>query len=556
MTDYANANTEPEDDGTPLAAHNWPDLKPAALQGGCGDIVKAVMPHTEADPAAVTSTLLTTVGCMAGIRPYALAGNDWHPARLHTLICGPTSDGATGTSWSTVRPAIDVADPCFLSENLLSGIVSGEGVIERVRDQVGDDPDDKGFIEGVDDKRLLVLETEYASVLAKGARQGSSLFPVLRQGWDGTTLQSAARQSNALRATGHHISLIGHITPGEFKARLTQGEMDGGSINRLLIVLSRRSKELPDGGNLPDELRVRCGNQVKAALDAAKQVSGRMQRSREAADLWRAEYPRLVAPRPDGWFASATARAQAQVLRLSVAYAILDCSPEIIEVEHLAAALAMWDYAEASAKVLFAEVGYDGRRTDTDKIIEFTRARGKVTRNELREQLFQKHKASHEIDALLKPLIDAGRVAQEAVETKGRTKTVYTLREKRGMRGKHPTSGNGEDFPRNDARKARKVSDGNSQVNGHTAHTAHTAQVRDEAPPGGVTPSTPGMTDRVGRALATGRNNARFQPDPPCFHCGEPVTGKQTDEHGRHAHFDCQRKAAHSTNGVFTEDKS
>ena len=35
-------------------------------------------------------------------------------------------------------------------------------------------------------------------------------------------------------------------------------------------------------------------------------------------------------------------------------------------------------------------------------------------------------------------------------------------------------------------------------------------------------------------------NHGRFTPDPPCFYCDKPVTGKQADEHGRYAHLSCQ----------------
>ena len=114
MPDYANANSPAGEDDSPIAAHNWPDLKLAVYQGVCGQIVNSIMPHTEADPAAITISLLAAVGCMAGRGPHALAGNDRHPARIWPLICGPTADGAKGTSWSTVKALIDAVDPSFL----------------------------------------------------------------------------------------------------------------------------------------------------------------------------------------------------------------------------------------------------------------------------------------------------------------------------------------------------------------------------------------------------------------------------------------------------------
>ncbi len=425
MIEYPNVATEPEVDDSPLPAFNWPDLSDTALQGVTGRIVRGMMPHTEADPAAVTVTLLSTFGSMVGPGVHAQAGNDCHPARIWPLIVGRTSDGAKGTSWSAVRPVIDAADPHFLAEHRVGGIVSGEGIIEQIADPVDEDDDNGTF-----DKRLMIVETEFASVLAKGARQGSSLMPTLREAWDGTTLRSLARKNNKLKATDPHITVVGHITPGEFKAKLTGGEVDGGSINRFLLVLSRRSKELAAGGNLPAEIRDGCAALVAEAVEAARGRSTPMQRTSEAEELWGRSYSGLIAPKPDGWFASTTARAHGHVLRLSVAYAALDRSP-VIEVDHLEAALALWDYCEQSARVLFAEVGYEARRDDTVKVLDFIRSKGEATRSQLIHELFARHKKGHEVDALLKPLIDAGLVSQREVPTTGRPRTVYTLRQKR-----------------------------------------------------------------------------------------------------------------------------
>jgi hypothetical protein len=62
-------------------------------------------------------------------------------------------------------------------------------------------------------------------------------------------------------------------------------------------------------------------------------------------------YPALSQGRPDV-YGAATSRAEAQVLRLSAIYAALDCSP-LVEACHLQAALAVWDYCLASARLFF-----------------------------------------------------------------------------------------------------------------------------------------------------------------------------------------------------------
>src|SRR5215218_2156601 len=102
--------------------------------------------------------------------------------------------------------------------------------------------------EGAKDKRLLVVASELASVLKVMNREGNTLSPVIRQAWDGNTLQIMTKNSPA-RATGSHISIIGHITKEELLRHLNETESANGFANRFLWLMVRRSKELPFGGD-------------------------------------------------------------------------------------------------------------------------------------------------------------------------------------------------------------------------------------------------------------------------------------------------------------------
>ncbi len=64
------------------------------------------------------------------------------------------------------------ADPSFPSR-LSTGLSSGEGLIWTLRDPSGQDP-------GNPDKRLLVVEPEFASLLKAASREISTLSPTLR----------------------------------------------------------------------------------------------------------------------------------------------------------------------------------------------------------------------------------------------------------------------------------------------------------------------------------------------------------------------------------------
>ena len=128
-----------------------------------------------------------------------------------------------GTSVAGAVRVLAAADPFFATSHTASGLSSGEGLIERVRDAAGDPGDDKTFVLGVDDKRLAIIESEFAAVLSRARREGNVLGQVLRQAWDGGRLQTMTRKTSALVATDPHIVVIGHITPTELRRPARRG---------------------------------------------------------------------------------------------------------------------------------------------------------------------------------------------------------------------------------------------------------------------------------------------------------------------------------------------
>lgn len=60
-------------------------------------------------------------------------------------------------------------------------------------------------------------------------------------------------------------------------------------------------------------------------------------------------------------------------------------------------------------------------------------------------------------------------------------------------------------------------------------------------PDGGTDGNAPPSAAAPSDAAHNGTHNgAEFGSHPPCFYCDKPVTSKQTDEQGRHAHLTCQ----------------
>lgn len=257
---------------------------------------------------------------------------------------------------------------------------------------------------GIADKRLCVVEGEFANVLKVMTRQGNTLSSVIRSAWDNGNLRSMTKNSEA-RATGAHISIVGHITKDELRRLLTETESANGFGNRFLWLAVRRSKCLPEGGNLDSENLNDLVLRLHTAIEFARNA-GEVARDDRARELWAIAYPELSEGKP-GLLGAITARAEAQVLRLSCIYALLDCSTKI-KIEHHRAALALWNYCDRSARWIFGTSTGD---KNADKILLALHRAGAVgmTRTEISERVFQRNISSDALSDALRVLRQSER---------------------------------------------------------------------------------------------------------------------------------------------------
>ena len=399
----------------------WPQVDPALWHGLAGDIVHAIEPHTEADSLALLVQFLVAFGSCSGRHAYFRAEADKHYGNLDAVLVGVSSKGRKGTSWGYIRGLFEMADSCWTLERIASGMSSGEGLIWQVRNPIEKQVKDKKTGEmrtetedpGVADKRLLALEAEFAGVLKVLAREGNTLSAIIRNAWDSGALQSLTKNSPA-RATGAHISIIGHITGDELRRYLDSTEAGNGFANRFLWVCVRRSKELPEGGNIAEANLSPLIFRLRHVLEFAR-TAGELRRDEEARTLWIDGYHDLSAGKP-GLVGAVTGRAEAQVMRVALLYALLD-GDSFIRLPHLQAALALWDYVEASARVIFGDSLGD---PVADDILRALRVRpGGQTRNDLRV-LFSGHQTSARIGQALETLQAQSLARVEKQATDGR----------------------------------------------------------------------------------------------------------------------------------------
>jgi hypothetical protein len=399
----------------------WPaPLSRAAYVGIFGQIVDAIAPQTEADPAGLFLQLVSMFGNVIGRTAHFRVEADVHYLNLFLALVGTSAKGRKGVSAGHSRRLFAPVDAVWTEQRQVSGLSSGEGLIHAVRDKiikqqpikhggrvidyedVVDDP-------GVSDKRLYVEESELANTLKVMMREGNNLSAIVRNAWDGRTLRTLTKNS-PLAATGPHVSITGSITKDEVRRYLDATESANGFGNRFLWVCVKRARLLPDGGAMVNldgfahRLRV---------LVVQAQAVGELRREPAASALWHQVYGALSAGRP-GLLGSITGRAEAQTMRLACLYALGDGAVCVQRV-HLEAALEVWRYCFESAAYIFGSALGDAK---ADRLLAALRAAGDkgLTRTEASKGIFQGNITSQELTQLFSLLGDAGLVTPPLLE--------------------------------------------------------------------------------------------------------------------------------------------
>jgi hypothetical protein len=184
-------------------------------------------------------------------------------------------------------------------------------------------------------------------------------------------------------------------------------------------VCAKRCNELPFGGEPVDFGDV--PQRLRAATDHARRIGDtRINFHPEARSLWASVYHDLSEGKP-GLCGLITGRAEAQVIRLSLIYALLDCSPQI-RAEHLRAALAVWRYCDDSAAYIWGDALGDPTADEIRRAV--CAGVDGLTRGDLHNH-FGRHKSAAELDRALSVLIERGLIRARKEETNGRPSMCY-----------------------------------------------------------------------------------------------------------------------------------
>jgi hypothetical protein len=269
------------------------------------------------------------------------------------------------------------------------------------------------------------VETEFAGSLKVMTREGNTLSPVLRDAWDGKAVLGTLTKNSPTRATGAHISVIGHTTPEDLHVHLAEVDAANGLANRFLILLTERARLCPVPARVPANVIDALALHVRDALEAARHVAD-LRLTAGAESLWRHIYPSLSGEVP-GLVGAVLGRAEPHVLRLAGIYTLLGEAQEIA-VEHLESALALWDVVDASARTIFRD------RTGNsvaDRLRDSVLPGEALALDEIHERL-GRHTPASRLREAIRLLVELGdfRVGTEA--TGGRPRQVVLRRPEAG----------------------------------------------------------------------------------------------------------------------------
>jgi hypothetical protein len=408
------ANSDDESWWETSSEEAWPELEPKALCGVAGEIVDSVSPATEGDAVAILLNTVIMFGNAVGRRPYFKVGATRHYPVEFSLLVGKTAKARKGTAHNEVERIFIIAAPEWVRDCRRSGLSSGEGLIALIHDEID------GKHPAITDKRVMVVETEFANTLAVMTRDGNTLSGVIRDCWDCRPRLSILTKNSPIHASNPHISILGHITLDELRFQLDRVHLTNGFANRFVIAVVKRSQLLPFGGEVEAAEIDRLGHRLRAAIEQARMWQ-EIPFTGDARLLWQGMYAELSEEAP-GLFGSVIARAEAHTVRLAMMFALLDLRREI-GVEHLEAALAVWRYCEASARYIFGDAIGNAM---ADEILRALRQVGHdgMTRTEI-SNLFGRNRSADRIGAALALLLQHGKARRIQRGTQGRPIEVW-----------------------------------------------------------------------------------------------------------------------------------
>jgi Protein of unknown function (DUF3987) len=427
----SSPNVSTDDSDAPLLTP--PRAVTEMFFGITGEVAKAAAMGTEVNPVAAAGFYLTLLSAAIGRDLYLSVGNTFHHARINGVHVGRTAIGRKGDAQGLGRRIrAKVCETFDMGRFHSGGLSSREGLAGAIQDSKGD-----GDTDGTDDKRLLIVESEFSNTLAQGKREGNTLTAALRDAWDGNDIKPLVKHSPT-HCTAPHISIWANITPPELRSMMTERDVSNGFLNRFLFIWAERTQLVPLPIRTSDEVvndfAARTQEIVTWAIGGYPESKNtrRMNLSDEAQALYVASYPRLCDGDAPAKVATLMERAAPYSLRLAMLFAITDQSL-VIGRQHLHAALAWVTYCGQSVAYIFGSDEENRTHREhcehSEKLTAFLKDQPdcSASRTDIASRCFSGHVGRAKLDDLLKSMAADQKITIELEGERGKGKKQTTI---------------------------------------------------------------------------------------------------------------------------------
>lgn len=439
---HQEMTTDLADESLMVAHRSAPQPDPECLYGLIGDVARAGSDGTETNSYAIAANFMAYLACAIGRNPYLPIGNTWHHARLFVLHIGRSGRGRKGDALSLVMridQALRELSESHAPQIHRGGLSSREGLVALIHD---------GYKQGrldvapILDKRLWVVESEFANVLHQGRRDGNTLSAALRDCWDGVSMKPATK-SNRLYASDPHVCLSGAISPGELLTLMKTRELTNGFANRFLMIWAERSQVLPFPKATAQATVDQVAQRILQVLEfvAAAQHDRRDSLGMEISPQAQWRYGQLYRTElneecGNPVLTALLERRAPMLLRLATLFALTETQLRI-DVQHIEAAAAWIRHSVASVRFVFLSAEGEAQMARVlemaNQILEFLRRRESASRRDITVECFNRRATKRQIDAAIEHLLGVAparihvKIIGRPTGSPGTPTTVYRI---------------------------------------------------------------------------------------------------------------------------------
>lgn len=316
------------------------------------------------------ASALTMASAMLGRRIRTKWGSDLY-GNLFTALIGPSGSSKkdTAITWALALPQIIhggvIRAPGY---SLSRDVSSAEGIVQMLKQE----------------PNTLLYLTELSVLMSNARRKGTStILDKLIEAFDSPHVLENLSKLNPNRAENPYLSIIAATQPTRFASQITQDDIDGGFLNRWLIIPGVGRGRMGVPGEIDEAAASALFGRLADAVNSYP--TGSTLRLTEAAKRaisdWYAGIQDSTGDDED--YATMRQRAQTIAVKVALVYAVSDRAQAIDE-EHVLPAMALVDWSWDNVRTMMADWAVGTDTMIENKILDALTKRGPMSRKDLR----------------------------------------------------------------------------------------------------------------------------------------------------------------------------